>query len=311
DISVSITSRNNEVHGWCAQNAFFSNKTTKGFTMSGYLTGDTQYTIGELGGTSKSIITAGAHVAQTKFRNILGQDVFFSADSGQVTPFSSFGPTSDGRTKPDISSPASLICPANSFSVDPNGNERANLVQGTAYTQGNRTWYWFGFEVTSLASPFLASCIALLLEADPMLAFQQVKSVLTTNTTTDAFTGVIPASGHYQWGFGKLNLYKAISSIKTLTSNSEEFTSGMKRFWHNNPVENQLVLFDKLGKGGKLTLQIFNMYGEEIEINKVKYLGYEGDFHHFDIGNLIAGQYFVRIFTEDGISSTIKLIVVN
>ncbi len=311
DIAVSISSRNNEVHGWCAQNAFFSNKTTKGFTMSGYLTGDTQYTISELGGTSKSIFTAGAHVAQTKFRNILGHDVFFSADSGQVTPFSSFGPTLDGRTKPEISSPASLICPANRFSIDPNGNEKDYLVEGTAFTLGDRTWYWFGFEVTSLASPFLASCIAVLLEANPSLTLQQVKTVLTTNTTTDQFTGVIPTAGHNQWGFGKLNLYKAISSMQNLTATSEEYTSGVNRFWYNNPVENQLIVFDKKGKEVKLELQILNLLGEVVEKNIVQYKGAEGSFHHFHIGKLKAGQYLGKIFTEDGVSTTIKLTVID
>jgi minor extracellular serine protease Vpr len=294
-LAVKISSRNNEVHGWAVQNAWFS-KRLNGVDLPGFAAGDFEYTINEIGGVSKSIITSGSHLSQTKFKNFFGPDYYFSGDSGKVARFSSKGPTLDGRTKPDLTSPGSIITAANSFdlSVKPSGGEESSIVEGGSFTEGGKTWYWFGAEATSMAAPLTAGAAALLLQVNPTLSPQQVKEILIKNTTVDNFTGIIPTGGSNQWGWGKLNVYKAISAaLGTVTSNESE-VAGNSRFWYNNPVSETLTLCLAEQSSGLPQLQLYDLMGRTIK-SGILPIATEGKFHFYDLSMLLPGQYVARV----------------
>lgn len=99
--------------------------------------------------------------------------------SGVVAPFSSVGPTSDGRTKPDV------------------------VAQGvwTYSATASPTTYDF-FQGTSLSTPLVAGAAALILSVHPELTPIQVRDALR-NTASNA------SSPNNSIGWGVINAYKA------------------------------------------------------------------------------------------------------
>jgi hypothetical protein len=89
--------------------------------------------------------------------------------SGPQEYFSSQGPTTDGRTKPDIASPDDC----------------------NSYAYG----YWYG---TSLASPHVAGCVALIHSLFPSKSDNEVKDYLYNSCTVDL--GAFGEDNVYGWG---------------------------------------------------------------------------------------------------------------
>ncbi|NNE73664.1 MAG: S8 family serine peptidase [Acidimicrobiales bacterium] len=92
-----------------------------------------------------------------------------------LAPFSSRGPTLDGRVKPDVVAPGVTIRSA-----------QAGTTTGYVEISG-----------TSMAAPFVAGVAALALEADPTLTPAQLKAILM-----DTARDLGPAGTDNQWGAG-------------------------------------------------------------------------------------------------------------
>jgi serine protease AprX len=103
-------------------------------------------------GCAKTVITVGA-----------------TTKSDQVASFSSRGPTSDGRIKPDVCFPGVSIV--------------ACRASGTSMGTPVDVWYTSA-SGTSMATPHATGACALLLQAKPGLAPQQIKEILM-NTAKD------------------------------------------------------------------------------------------------------------------------------
>ena len=125
-------------------------------------------------GDAEEAITVGAMAD-------LGKNGFYLAN------FSSRGPTSDGRIKPDICGPGVDIMAA-----------RANTVD-----------QYIAFSGTSMSSPFVAGVAALMLDANPYLTPQQVKSILARSAIDWA-----PMGQDIDYGYGRLEAFRAIKTAK-------------------------------------------------------------------------------------------------
>jgi serine protease AprX len=116
------------------------------------------------------------------------------ADPGEkgfnLASFSSRGPTADGRTKPDIAAPGTNI---------------------TAAKSGTSNQY-VTYSGTSMATPFIAGTVALMLDANPSLTPDQVKSYLFTMATDWG-----PAGQDIDFGHGNLKGYDAIKAAGGFT----------------------------------------------------------------------------------------------
>ncbi len=298
NLSITIRSKNNDVHAW-ASSGRFTNRLGNNQVMNGYSSGDNQYTVAELGGTSKSIITVGSHSTQAKFENIFGNDYYFTADSGRRGEFSGTGPTIDGRTKPDLTSGGTVIVPANRF--EPafwiGGSENYLIEDSSAFTDGTNTWYWVGGEYTSFAAPLVTGSVALLLEANPNLTFTQIRDVLRKNATQDAFTGTIPSTGSNLWGWGKLNLYGAISDVLSSVVTSVEEEQVNTAFWYTNPNTSSLVVFSTEMIEDNPTLELYDVLGNLVL--KTAPISSQGYFYTYSLDPLPSGQY-VGSLLENG-----------
>jgi hypothetical protein len=118
---------------------------------------------------------------------------------GQKSYFSSVGPTRDGRTAPDISAPGELIfSPLSSHLTEGQGYQRYLVLQGGMYVAN---------QGTSMASPHVAGVVALMLEINPDLTYEEVLDILRETARTDSFTGSVPNN---RFGMGKVDAYEAV-----------------------------------------------------------------------------------------------------
>ncbi len=100
---------------------------------------------------------------------------------GTITSFSSNGPTSDGRIKPDVVAPGATVYVA-------------RLGEGNYYDYSNGT---------SFSTPITAGVCALILSAHPELTAMQVRDALR-NTANNS------SSPNNVYGWGLINAYKAM-----------------------------------------------------------------------------------------------------
>lgn len=133
--------------------------------------GPAKYTIGSPGAAEKAItVAAMADVGELGF-NLAG--------------FSSRGPTADGRTKPDVAAPGFNITAAKT----------------------NTTNQYITYSGTSMATPFTAGTVALMLDANINLTPTNIKDTIM-NTSKD--WGI--ANKDIEYGMGRLDGYEAIKS---------------------------------------------------------------------------------------------------
>ncbi len=200
---LKITGDNGFVDAWCE----------KGFTSFGIpqaTDGDNNISVGEIGGTANSIITVGAYTTKEGYVGLNNMMNTAEGTVGNLAPFSSHGPTVDGRIKPDISGPGDVVIAAVNSKHE--GLEVAYPPMAEIQ-EGEQTWYWGGASGTSMSSPMVAGIVALLLEANPELSAAEIKNILQSTARKDEATGAIPSGGNNLWGAGKVDAFAALSTI--------------------------------------------------------------------------------------------------
>ena len=180
-----------------------------GATTTGWVWGNSDSSMGEIGGTGKNTISVGSYSTKNQWTDLDGQRRQSFGIIGDISYFSSMGPTVDRRTKPDITAPgAILISSVNSFDTryQPNGASRQYLV----HEQGSH--YYAIMQGTSMAAPMVSGAVALMLQKNSGLTPDEVKSLLKKYSVQDDKTGTIDDFGSNIWGFGKLNIYDIMRS---------------------------------------------------------------------------------------------------
>lgn len=222
-VMLEILSNDTEIDMWAAiGGAYF----TDDFLGGAIMAGSTSHTVGEIGGTGNSIISVGAYTSTNSYTNHSGNLVGIPAWApvGEIAPFSSLGPTADGRTKPDIAAPGNvIIAPVSSY--DGNYNSSSETV-AHLITDGVNDWLYAALEGTSMASPMVAGIVALWLEANPNLSHSQAIELFKSTSISDSYTGAIPNQGSQTWGWGKIDANQGLQEIEAATPGQPEVTPG-------------------------------------------------------------------------------------
>ena len=167
-------------------------------------TGDYYYGVG-MPANTKKLITVAAHQSEFKLTN-------GNLAGGTIAGFSSYGPTIDGRLKPDISAPGvGVVSSLSSFTnayVAP-----TNVVQTISFN--GRDYRFAMFSGTSMSAPMVTGIVALMLQANPWLSAAQVKDIIRLTAREDNRTGNIPDTGSIRWGWGKIHAWKAVKMALT------------------------------------------------------------------------------------------------
>ncbi len=166
--------------------------------------GDASKTIGSPG-AAKDAITVGA-VAEHSNSTL--------ASAGSLGlypgPFSSRGPTRDGRVKPDIAAPGVTILSSMSNIV---ANDPDPIFGGGGIVNlGCGVGCYIVISGTSMASPFVAGTAALMLAANPALSPAQVYQILADTAHERGVAGKDNVFGH-----GLVNVKAAVLAAKGMT----------------------------------------------------------------------------------------------
>lgn len=225
-VTVQMAQRNNyagfalfsstggTVHAWAVNaNCSFIDDGQEGWTA-----GDTDYTLNEIGGTGKRLISVGAYVSKNTFTLLDGK---VKTDDkmvlGKLAPFSSLGPTPDGRVKPDISAPGSYIA---SSVTGADYVNNSNLVKEIEW---NGKKYLYGMmKGTSMATPVVTGIVATWLQANPSLSPEDLRTILDQTAIQDEFTETIPAGGNNSWGRGKIDAWNGVKQALVLKAGIED-----------------------------------------------------------------------------------------
>ena len=191
--------------------------------------------------------------------------------NGQVLPFSSQGPTFDGRIKPDLMAMGAGVTSIDSttregFSSDHNG--------------------------TSSATPLAAGVAALLMEAFPLATVQDIVNTLrmtasqSNNPDNIAGYGIIRARAAYDRlldQFGHTGLPKPVAVQPTsdlLTTTLGKLKRGELLPNYPNPFNPETWIPFRLASAGPVVIQIYSLDGRLVNT--------------LELGTLSAGDYFAK-----------------
>ena len=223
----------------------------------------------------------------------------------QLVSFSSLGPTADGRMKPDITAPGSMLISSfnSSTSSNRNGEDYNYVVKQENVNTVN--YYYGSMEGTSMATPVVTGVLATWLQANPKLTPEQVREILSNTATTDSYTGNIAGVGNNRWGYGKINAYDGL--VYCLNhSGIEQIGTPTRPMVYPNPATD-ICYFLLQNDDKNVNVSIYTLNGTEIYS---RYMGNinAGEQNQLDLSDLAAGIYFIHI-TGDKTNMTTKLTV--
>lgn len=261
-LGIKIFGDNGTVHGW-ADNTYSRFKSFS--TPAGWSAGDNDYTANEIGGVGKQIISVGAYKSKDFSTSPTG--------IGNISSFSSKGPTVDGRMKPDISAPGEWIVAPYSDAVINNVSFSTRLKEGDSLIIDNRKYVYGSIRGTSAAAPIVTGTLALWLQAKPDLTPDEVREILSRTAIQDEYTG---NTSNNTWGYGKLDAWSGLkeiiklSSMQTHDRDDEEkasiiYRNGYYSLLFTTEMENTTVhIYDISGRVVAKISKVRTAPGEEI-----------------------------------------------
>lgn len=262
----------------------------------GYLSGSSQSTVGEIGGTGKEIISVGAFCTKRTYKNISGNSGVLDGIIGEIANFSSLGPTADGRVKPDISAPGhGVVSSYNAWSRD--ASDKQSYVQQVTFK--NKKYSWGIMSGTSMASPVVTGAMALWLQAEPNLTPYQAKAIMQA-------TALHPGNMTYPnntWGAGKLDIQAGLQKVlagEYPMGTVENESTEKDLVLYPNPASRQVTL-NGTGLAEATRIAIYDLSGRcvySVEPTVLLAAGYV-----IPLDGLSSGLYLVRVETASGIKS--------
>lgn len=192
------------VHIWNVGASSFTDASRPGWTA-----GTDAGSCGEIGGTSRSVLSVGSYNSRNTLMIYTDPDNLYKLTDeplGETSHFSSRGPTADGRLKPELLAGGMFVISAfNRSAMDP-----ANAVQKTV-DANNQSYYYTMDAGTSMAAPVVTGTVALLLQVNPELTHDDLVKIFAYSGNTAGLTETeFPNNSS---GYGKLAAWKAIRYV--------------------------------------------------------------------------------------------------
>ncbi len=275
------------VHAWTE--GFYSSFTNA--SISGWTDGDDKYTVGEIGGVGKRIITVGAYVSNA--RNGYGQTV------DKMATFSSEGPAADERVKPDIVAPGAVIA----SSVPSTSAVMRGMDKASENVVNNKKYYYAYMQGTSQATPFVTGVLATWLQADPTLTPEDVKAIFAETAIKNRYMG--NSYPNNTAGNGLINAFAGIAHILGLTIDVDNTTEDVLVAYPNPTYGEFHIAFVKADKN--LTLDVYNVNGQKVQSQNIGHVD-AGSTQTFNIEGVDSGIYMVNI-KGDSVNTSFRLVV--
>lgn len=212
--------------------------------------------------------------------NVYGYQNMFA--NNLVSDFSSYGTLVDGRTLPTVCAPgATVISSSNEYYLEADGSGKAAL-QAVAEADG-RKYSWHQCVGTSMSTPVVAGAIALWLEANPELRYDDVLSIIRSTAVVD---DDVLAGNPVQWGAGKFDAYAGLLEAIRLRSglSTPVADTDIRILRHGERLD---VVG---GREGELSVCLYNLSG-----TAVKNAEGAGGSASIDVGGLAPGVYVLSV----------------
>ena len=207
-----------DFHLWCERHQGAFSPTAVPGHAAEHLAPTADYLVGEGAATIPAAIAVGSYTSRKDYPDALhpnargnrpnvvlnGLDVI-----GLRSYFSSNGPGLDTlRLRPTVLAPGSIVCSAlNALAPGFNPESKTTFV-ADVLRRGDRTYYYGAMQGTSMASPFVAGCVALWLQASPTLTPDEIKDIIRRSSRRPA------AMHNAEWtplyGYGRIDAFKGL-----------------------------------------------------------------------------------------------------
>lgn len=275
-----------------AQEVFFTSQ-----NITGYIGGTPDGSINGFG-CGKKVLSVGSYTSRTSAPYIGNGNYTGSGTIGAISSFSSYGELADGRQLPDICAPGQQIVSSISqyYYNKQKLGERVNALS----TEFDHTSAYYPFQGTSMATPFAAGVVALMLEANPDLTSDEILDILRNkdNATTDAQTNGVDFK---RWGAGKINAIKAVK--RALNSIGETMADNLERnFMLEQTAPRQ---YNVIVPGAKsVNVKLYNLQGASVMTASAA-----GDVAALDASSLGSGVYLLK--ADSDLGSVTRKIALN
>ena len=261
----------------------------EGFTAPGNAS-----TIAEIGGTAKRILSVGAYTTRTDLLLENGTSTSVAETIGNISSFSSYGPTADGRIKPNVAAPGCLIISALS-SNDLSGTQ----LVAYRYTDGDRDNIYGYMQGTSMSSPFVAGVVATWLQAYPELTPEELKEIVSATSRTDESTGELGETGNNDWGFGKIDAFEGLKACIERASTGINIVNGS--FNGNLRWEGDRIFVSAL-TAAPVTATIYDTMGRRLFAQDLGMMT-PGDETTVSVASLPSGTYLLLVATPQTVKT--------
>ena len=251
-----LTSEESHVHVWNNVKLLNGRQTNWGMPLTdqfpGAVAGDRDYGITGPPADNPNVLTVGSYRAEYHAPN--GQIYL-----GDISAFSSKGPTISGLTKPEISSTGSLVTSAqNSFDNTMTPVETVNF--------NGKDYPFTEMSGTSMSGPMVAGIVALMLEAAPNLHANQAIEIIKATARLDNRTGEIGSEGSNDWGWGKANALAAVLATQAVVDVPE--TRVVQHFFsvYPNPTADMLTveIDGQHDFGAEIQVKVYDLSGRMV-----------------------------------------------
>ena len=264
-------------------------KDEEGFTAPGESS-----TIAEIAGTAKRILTVGAYTTRNEY-TANGTHGTLNETIGDISSFSSYGPTADGRMKPEISAPGCFIISAVSSNV-----ASGTIMQADNNDSWERTNLYGYMQGTSMSAPFVTGIVATWLQAYPQLTPEQLREVMRSTARKDTFTGTLE-EGDNDWGYGKVDAYNGLKQCISIA------TAGCETLeipFNGTITVKGDIMSIAFNSATHASMTITTLSGHKV-MSKTLGLCLAGGSENITLAGMPRGMYIVSV-TTDGGSKTMK-----
>lgn len=243
--------------------------------------GDNDMTIGSPA-AGKKIISVASYVTKNEWIDVNDETQQYPANIDDISSFSSRGPSRDGRIVPIISAPGEVIFSALASNL--------TLGEGVFSSRILKGGLYQGMQGTSMAAPHVTGTVALLMQVNPSLDFDDVLGILSKTAIKDEYTGITPNS---TWGAGKLDAYAAVKQVLNTNDVNDIIVFGEEIKIYPNPANETISIEFQNSKASKEII-LYNYLGNKVS-SPDKIVFDKDSVFKLNLMDLPTGTYFINL----------------
>lgn len=293
NIVITVTPKSKGVVDIWADNVYASLTSND---IEGFTAPTDESTIAEIGGTAKRILSVGAYTTRKEFTIENGNTIELEETVGAISSFSSYGPTADGRIKPEIAAPGCYIISAlNKY------DGTGTIPVAYTYSDDSRTYTYGYMQGTSMSAPLVTGIVATWLQANPDLTPEDIREIAISTARQDEHTGNITDDGDNSWGYGKIDAFAGL--VKALEKANG--ISSTNAFEGEVRIDGDRISVRYAKACNSNTIRVYSSDGKCVG-DYTMGAAQPGDEHSINIQSKAKGIYFIKV-DSDGNSNTFKM----